>query len=260
MNKYSNTNSSVDPGVSNQNHSQQKPYGHIRCQDCGISKVCLPAMLAEAEVAHLDSIVQRSTTKISKGTHIFNEGDDFKNIYAIRAGAFKTYINSFSGEEQITAFHLPGEVIGFDGLYKNKHSSSAVALIDSYICQIPYGMLDSLCSHMGGLRNQIMRLMSNEIGNDQEMLLLLGQKNANEKMAALLMNLSVRYQARKLSHDLFELPMSRSELANYLGLTIETVSRIIKIFKEKGYIEITGKHVYIKNMMALKRMAGIYCV
>jgi CRP/FNR family transcriptional regulator len=232
---------------------------HINCKDCGINKICLPSMLAESEVAHLDSIIQRNSSTIDKGTHLFNIGDEFKYVYAIRSGAFKTYVVSYSGEEQITAFHLPGELIGLDIINTGIHKSTTVALMESHICKIPYEMLEELSGQIKGLQAQMFRLLSKEISEDQELLLLLGQKHANEKMASLLINLSSRYKVRNLSYDLFMLPMSRGELVNYLGLTIETISRIFKIFKEKEYIEVKGKQIYLKDITALNRMAGIYC-
>ena len=237
----------------------QKKNIHINCKDCGINKLCLPAMLAEAEVSHLDSIIQRGSPAIDKGTHLFNKGEPFHYVYAIRSGAFKSIVNSYSGEEQITAFHLPGELIGLDAINLDVHNSSAVALMESHICRIPFEMLDELSGEIDGLRTQLNRLLSKEITEDQELLLLLGQKSAKEKMAALLINLSSRYRLRNLPHDIFTLPMSRSEMANYLGLTIETVSRIFKQFKEKDWVEIKGKQIHIKDITAVKRLAGIFC-
>ncbi len=237
----------------------QKTNIHINCKDCGIHKLCLPAMLAEAEVAHLDSIVKRSSKPIKKGSSLFTSGDPFTHMYAIRSGAFKSYVNSYSGEQQIIAFHLPGELIGFDGINSGIHNSTAVALMDSHICKVPFELIDELSGEIKGLRTQIMRLMSKEITEDQEMLLLLGQKQSKERMAALLVNLSTRFKARNLPHELFMLPMSRRELANYLGLTIETVSRVFKEFKINNWIEIVGKKIHIKNMTKIKQLAGIYC-
>lgn len=232
---------------------------HINCKDCGINTICLPSMLVEAEVAHLDSIVQRKSPPINKGTHLFNAGDPFKHVYAIRAGAFKTYVNSYTGEEQIIAFHLPGELIGLDAINSDFHNSSTVALVPSQICKIPYESLDELSAEIKGLRKQVVKLLSKEITENQALLLLLGQKKAKERMAALLINLSSRYAVRNLPHDLITLPMSRSEMANYLGMTIETVSRILKDFKEKEFIQIYGKQIFLKNITSLKHIAGIYC-
>jgi CRP/FNR family transcriptional regulator len=237
----------------------QKENIHINCKDCGISQICLPAMLAESEISHLDSIIKRSIKPFGKGSHVYHASDEFEYLYAIRSGAFKSYVTSYTGEEQITAFHLPGEIIGFDAINIGQHNSSAVALMDSQICKIPYEMLGVLSQEITGLNKQVMRLLSKEITEDQELLLLLGQKHANEKMASLLINLSYRYKARSLSHSSFILPMSRNDLANYLGLTIETISRIFRAFKDKELIEIKGRQVYLKDMTALNNMAGIYC-
>lgn len=232
---------------------------HINCKDCGINKLCLPALLVEAEVAHLDSIIKRNSPPVKKGMHLFNTGDPFSYVYAIRSGAFKSYVNSYSGEQQIVAFHLPGELIGFDAIDSETHNSSAEALMESQICKIPYAMLDELSAEIRGVRIQFMKMLSKEITDDQELLLILGQKQAKERVAALLVNLSSRYKVRNLPYDTFILPMSRSEMANYLGLTIETVSRVLKEFKGQGLVGIKGKKLSISDLTALKRIAGIYC-
>lgn len=237
----------------------QKANFNVSCKNCGMNTICLPAMLVESEVAHLDSIIQRNTKSIDKGTHLYYTSNKFRNLYAVRSGAFKSYITSYSGEEQITAFHLPGDIIGFDAINTGKHNSSAVALMNSQTCKIPYGMLGKISNDIKVLNNQMMRLLSKEITDDQELLLLLGQKQANEKIASLLINFSYRNKARNLPDDLLTLPMSRGDLANYLGLTIETVCRVLKVFKDKQLIKTNGKQVYLKDINALKYMAGIDC-
>lgn len=142
-----------------------KANTHINCKDCGISQICLPAMLAESEISHLDSIIKRNAKPMMKGEHIFHSSDEFKYLYAIRSGAFKAYISSYSGEEQITAFHLPGEIIGFDAIKIGQHNSSAAALMDSQICKMPYEMLGVLSQEITGLNKQVMRLLSKELNS-----------------------------------------------------------------------------------------------
>ncbi len=235
-----------------------KKNNQINCNDCGIHDLCLPALLADVDISNLDSIIQRSSRSINKGFHIFNTGDSFQYIYAVRSGAFKSYVNSYSGEEQIFSFHLPGELIGLDAIYSNIHCSSAVALEESQICRIPYEFLDENSVGSEGLKSQVMKLLSKEITEDQQLLMQLGQMKAKEKMAALLINLSIRYEARNLPHDLFTLPMSRGEIANYLGLTIETVSRVFRELKGYGFIKIKGKKIVLKDIPALKHLAGIF--
>jgi len=128
---------------------------------------------------------------------MFKAGDELKSLYAIRSGTIKSYTITEQGDEQITAFHLAGDLVGFDAIHKQAHPSFAQALETAMVCEIPFDVLDDLSGKMPKLRQQIMRLMSNEIMGDQEMILLLSKKNAEERLAAFLHNLSVRFRSHQ---------------------------------------------------------------
>ncbi|OIT25903.1 fumarate/nitrate reduction transcriptional regulator Fnr, partial [Glaesserella parasuis] len=177
--------------------------------------------------------------------------------YAIRSGTIKSYTISENGEEQITAFHLPGDLVGFDAIMDMKHIGFAQALETSMICEIPFDILDDLAGKMPKIRHQIMRLMSHEIKSDQEMILLLSKMSAEEKLAAFIYNLSQRYAARGFSAREFRLTMTRGDIGNYLGLTIETISRLLGRFQKNGIITVQGKYITINHMDELSEMAGV---
>lgn len=228
----------------------------INCQHCGFSQLCLPYTLNDNELDKLDQIIQRKRPS-HKGDHLFEAGKPLKALYAVRTGSFKTYTLSEQGEEQITGFHLPGDIIGFDAIGDQAHPSYAQALETAMVCEIPFDNLDQLLDHVPKLRQQLMRLMSQDIHGDQQMMLLLNRKTAEEKLAAFLINLAQRFGNRGFSRKEFRLTMTRGEIGNYLGLTVETISRLLGRFHKDELIHVDGKLIAITNMDELNKIAGI---
>lgn len=220
---------------------------HINCQNCSISELCLPFTLNDQELDTLDSIIDRKRP-FHKGDKIFSDGQELHALYAIRSGTFKTFTVNEQGEEQITGFHLAGDLLGFDAIADSEHKSFAQALETSMICEIPYNNLDQLSNTMPKLKKQVLRLMSNEIRTDQEMLTLLNRKNAEQRVATFLVSLSNRYHARGFSAAEFRLTMTRSDIGNYIGLTVETISRLLNRFHKNGLIKVDGKLITILNI------------
>lgn len=227
----------------------------IHCQDCSISQLCIPFTLSDNELDQLDQIIERKKP-IQKNQELFNAGDELKSLYAIRSGTIKSYTITEQGDEQITAFHLAGDLVGFDAINTNSHPSFAQALETSMVCEIPYEILDDLSGKMPKLRQQIMRLMSSEIKGDQDMILLLSKKNAEERLAAFLYNLSERFSQRGFSPREFRLTMTRGDIGNYLGLTVETISRLLGRFQKADILAVKGKYITINDHDALSKLAG----
>lgn len=230
--------------------------GAIHCQDCSISALCLPFSLNLQELDKLDSIIERKKP-IQKSQVIFKSGDLLRALYAIRSGSIKSFTLDETGQEQITAFHLPGDLVGFDAIINQQHASFAQALETSMVCEIPFDVLDQLSGEMPKLRQQIMRLMSHEIQNDHRMILLLSKMSAEERLAAFIYNLSQRYSARGFSAKEFGLTMTRGDIANYLGLTVETISRLLGRFKKSNILSVQGKFITIHDLEQLKQLADI---
>ncbi|MCW3173776.1 electron transport transcriptional regulator EtrA [Shewanella subflava] len=227
----------------------------IHCHDCSMGALCIPFTLNNSELDKLDNIIERKKP-VQKGDQIFKSGDNLRALYAIRSGTIKSYTITEQGDEQITGFHLAGDVIGFDGIHSQMHQSFAQALETSMVCEIPFDTLDELSGTMPKLRQQIMRLMSNEIMIDQEMILLLSKKNAEERLAAFIYNLANRFGERGFSPKEFRLTMTRGDIGNYLGLTVETISRLLGRFQKSNFIEVNGKYISIKDHHALGLLAG----
>ena len=227
----------------------------IHCQDCSISQLCIPYSLNETDLDRLDDIIERKKP-IQKGQEIFKAGEEMKCLYAIRSGTLKSYTITEQGDEQITAFHLAGDLVGFDGISSGTHPSFSQALETAMICEIPYDTLDDLSTTMPKLRQQILRLMSSEIVDDQNMILLLSKKNAEERLASFIHNLSVRYAARGFSPKEFRLSMTRGDIGNYLGLTVETISRLLGRFQKSGMIAVKGKYITVLDEVQLAELAA----
>lgn len=232
-----------------------KTCGHhsqVNCADCRLSALCLPISLQLDDITRLDDIVQRGKP-LQKAEHVFRAGEAFNAIYAVRSGAIKTLSHTSDGEEQVTGFYLPGEIIGLDGIANQVYTNTAIALETSAVCEIPFNRLEELSVKLPNLQRRFLQIMSREIASDQQLIVLLGKKTAEERIAALLLSISKRNQGRGLSPSEFYLPMSRSDIGNYLGLTIETVSRVFSRLHKSGVIDLDKKHVVIKNRAALQQ-------
>ena len=222
----------------------------VSCNDCSLSAVCLPLAVTPGQLDELDNIIRRSRP-LKRGEHLFRAADPFESVFAVRSGAVKSYALSEEGEEQVTGFYLPGEILGMDGISTARHMSSAKALETASVCEIPFSRLEDLSSKIPSLQHHFFQLMSKEIQADHELHLLLSKKSAEDRVAALIVSLSDRHQRRGLSPNRFRLPMSRYDIANYLGLAVETVSRIFTRFQQQGLVKTEGREIEIVDRTAL---------
>lgn len=225
------------------------------CKDCSLALLCLPISMDMKNLDALDEIVKRSRP-LKKGEFLFRQGDSFNSVFAVRSGSLKTFSITDCGEEQITGFHLPSEFVGLSGMDTDVYPVSAIALETTSICEIPFERLDELSASVPQLRRQLMRIMSREIRDDQQMMLLLSKKTADERIATFLVNLSARFRSRGYSPYHFRLAMSRNEIGNYLGLAVETVSRVFTRFQQNGLLSAEGKEIRILDFMELCAQAG----
>jgi CRP/FNR family transcriptional regulator len=227
----------------------------LSCEDCSLHRLCLPIGISAEDMERLDRIIKRKRP-LARGEHLFRIGDRFRAIYAVRSGSVKTYTLTDNGSEQVTGFHLPGELVGLDAISPERHQCAARALETSSVCEIPFDRLEDLTVKIPALHHQLLRVMSQEILDEQGMLLLLGKKTAEERLAALLLSLSGRYHERGFSANEFRLSMSRNDIGNYLGLAVETVSRMFTRFQNEGILSVQRKNVRLLDVPRLKIMAG----
>jgi CRP/FNR family transcriptional regulator, anaerobic regulatory protein len=231
--------------------TQQSPMVPVSNLISGVQ----PFLLNPGDSERLERIVEASLP-LKKGTHLFHQGDPFMSIFTVRAGTLKTYTVTNDGEEQITGFYFPGEVVALCGVGTDEHPVSAKTLETSTVLEYPYQKLDALAAELPELRTQLINSMAKEIRSEQQMLLLLSKKTAEQRVATFLYKLSDRFKLRGYSATLFRLSMSRNEIGNYLGLAVETVSRIFTRFQKQQLIKVEGKEVEILCLDSLLRVSG----
>ncbi len=238
------------------------PYRNVRCHttpqvscnDCQLSGLCLPISLHIDQIEKLDQIIQRSRP-VQKGDYIYRANSPFQSVYAVRSGTVKLVNITSDGQEQVTGFYLPGEILGMDGIAKNRYTNSAIALETTAVCEIPFSRLEELSIAIPSLQRHFFQIMSNEITQDQQMITLLSKNTAEERVAALLLSISRRNSQRHLSATNFILPMSRADIGNYLGLTVETISRVLSRFQKQSILNVNKKDIQITDIAGLRAIA-----
>ncbi len=222
------------------------------CSSCNLRELCLPCGMEGSDVERLDSLMF-ARRRIKAGQSLYRAGDRFQSIYAVRTGTLKTSLELADGREQVSGFSLGGELMGLDGLADGRHASSATALEDAEVCAIPFAHLAGLSAANAGVQHALNRLMSREIVREHSLMLLLGSMNAEERLAAFLVNLSQRLKARGYSATEFHLRMSRAEIGSYLGMKLETVSRTFSAFQQQGLLTVDKRHIRIIDSERLAR-------
>lgn len=230
----------------------------IKCKTCVLSNLCIAATLTDDEINNLDTAT-KSKSYLEKDGILYHAGESKHKIYAVSSGSIKTTSINKNGLEQITGFYFPGEILGLEGLADMELKSTASAMESSSVCEISEDDFDKLCEKNQGLRKAFMRIVSKEISNEQGMMMSLGQMKSDEKLAGFLVSLSSRFKQRGFSETEFNLSMSRHDIANYLGLTIETISRLFKAFQKQGLLEVKNRHIKIINRDVLCTVGHASC-
>jgi CRP/FNR family transcriptional regulator len=223
-----------------------------QCSNCHLRDICLPCGLDTHDLERLDTMMF-GRRKIKAGEELFRGGERFQFIYAVRTGTFKSSLMLADGREQVSGFHMAGELMGLDGVANGRHASSAIALEDADVCAIPYVHLTELATGSADMQMVMARLMSREIVREHSLMMLLGSMNAEERLAAFLINLSQRMKARGYSPNEFHLRMSRAEIGSYLGMKLETVSRTFSAFQQQRLLEVDKRHIRIVDFDGLTR-------
>jgi CRP/FNR family transcriptional regulator len=223
----------------------------VACSSCSLRELCMPVGLSDAEMTRIDDVIS-ARRKVKRKTALFRNGEKFHALYAIRTGVFKTCVVAEDGRDQVTGFQMAGEIVGLDGIVHDQHTCDAVALEDSEVCVMPFDRIGELSREVGALQHHLHRVMSREIVREHGVMLLLGTMRAEERLAAFLLNLVQRLQARGFSRSELVLRMTRQEIGSYLGLKLETVSRTFSRFAEEGMIEVQQRNVRIVDTGRLR--------
>jgi CRP/FNR family transcriptional regulator len=222
----------------------------VACSSCNLRELCLPLGLSQSDLERVDQMVASRRT-LKRGEVLFRSGDGFVSLYVVWTGFFKTRVLAEDGHDQVTGFQMGGELLGLDGIGTERHSCDAVALEDSQVCLIPFERLEGLAREVTGLQHHLSKIMSREIVRDHGVMLLLGSMRAEARLAAFLLDLTQRLQARGFSNSSFVLRMSREEIGSYLGMTIETVSRVFSHLQADGLLEVRHRNIRVVDKVGL---------
>ena len=221
------------------------------CSTCAFSAACMSEGYDKRQLRDLHVLVDH-VGPFREGDHIFREGDPFNAIAAVRAGTVKTYVNDASGREQVLGFFLPGEVIGLNAIASSRYPCNAVALDTVMLCRFSFPMMATLASRMPGLQRHLFNLLSQDIGKAS---LLAGNFTADERLAAFLVLLSRRFAERGFSEHRMRLTMARTDIANYLRLAPETVSRVLRRLQDEGVLKVDRRDMEILRPEVLDELA-----
>jgi CRP/FNR family transcriptional regulator len=222
------------------------------CSTCAFSAACMEQGLDKSKLGELHMLVEH-VGPFAEGEHIFHEGDRFDAIAAVRAGTVKTYVNDAEGREQVQGFFLPGEVIGLNAISSERYPCNAIALDPVMLCKFSFPGIAALAARVPGLQQQLFKLLSQDIGKAA---LLAGNYTADERMAAFLVSLSRRYAARGFSPRRFRLTMTRTDMANYLRLASESVSRGFRRLQDEGMVKVDRREIELADLPKLEALAS----
>ena len=218
----------------------------VACSNCNLRELCLPLGLSLKEIERLEELVS-TRKRIKRGEALYRAGDKFEALYAIRLGFLKSAVMSSDGREQVTSFHMSGDIVGLDGLAGMVYSSDLIALEDTEVCLLPYQKLLEVNQSMHAMSLHFQRLLSMEIVRQNGVMLLLGSMHAEERLAAFILNLSQRFEQRGYSRSEFVLRMTRAEIGSYLGLKLETVSRVLSRFSHDNQPKACTDHGFRRS-------------
>jgi CRP/FNR family transcriptional regulator, anaerobic regulatory protein len=227
----------------------------VTCSSCNLRELCLPAGLSPEDLERIENVVY-ARRRVKRGESLFQAGGEFNSVYAIRSGFFKSSLLDRDGREQVTGFFMGGELLGMDGI-GGTHNGTATALEDSEVCILPYALIEEMAREIPALARQLHAVLAREIARDHGVMMLLGSMRAEERLATFLLNLSKRFVRRGYSQTDFHLRMTREEIGSYLGLKLETVSRLFSSFQKDGLIEVQQKHVRIRDIEGLERVLAV---
>lgn len=222
------------------------------CSTCAFSGACMAAGYGKPELGELHCLVEH-VGPFAAGEHVFRTRDPFRAIYAVRGGTVKTVVVNRDGHEQVLGFYLPGEVIGLNAIYPEHYPCDAIALEPAYFCRFSFPAMSALAARMPSVQQHLFRMLSKELGMAS---VLAGDHNTDERMAAFLVDLAERYAARGFSGTQFRLTMSRNDIANYLRLATETVSRVLGRFRDQRILRIDGRDLEMLDLPRLQQLAS----
>lgn len=226
------------------------------CSHCRLAPTCLPARLGPEDVARLGAVVHLRAP-LARGQRLFREGESPERLFIVRSGCLRSSVVTGDGGEQVVGFHPPGDVVGFDTSLDTFRHSTAIALERTSVCAVALDELRRLSGTVPGLQEQLYRLIGRELAGNRQHLLMMGRMGSYRRLALFLRTWSWRMAAAGFPGDELPLPMSRDDIASYLGLAQETVSRAVSRLQERGIVRVQGRHVRITDPERLAEAGGM---
>jgi CRP/FNR family transcriptional regulator len=227
----------------------------VKCGLCCLQEFCAPGTLARDEIDFLRTFVKKQDLRLRRGEQLYGQGDEFRALIAVHTGSLKVTVVSPDGAERVSRFAITGDMGGMDGIESGRHGDRAVALEESGACLLPWDRVEEAAARIPLVRRQLMRMLSREIRRGEAVGLLLGRLSAKERFAAFLLDLSERLSSRGLDGLRFRLSMSRPDIASFLGLTPETVSRMFTELRAEGLLGVSAKEVELLQPGLLRSLA-----
>ncbi len=234
-------------------HLEIKAKLQVTCQNCSLSELCIPRGLSHKDVERIGDIVSRKKS-LRKGDYLYRQGDKFRGILAIKSGTVKLTTMDPRGDEFLTGYLLPGELLGFDALADDRHHYSATALEPVEYCEMPSDELDSLCREVPNLLRELFRHAGKTLNTETDRFVS-SQRTAEERVVNFLLDLSDRLSRRGFSGVEIKLSLTRQEIGNYLGLAMETVSRVLKSLEDSGLVTVQAKLIRIIDKDRLRALS-----
>lgn len=222
----------------------------IQCSQCSMQSICVPAGLIPSDVEILDKS-SREPHLYNKRSVVFSEDRPLNSVFAIKSGSVKCYTIDSNGKQQITSFHLVGDIVGLEALASGKAATYCETLETSMLCEIKLNKL--FAQELPKVENNLLQLMSRRLASCSKHYLNIVNTSAEQKVIAFLLSISTHMHQHGLSRNEYRLPMTRTDIANYLGLAVETVSRIFTSLKEESLIDTKQSILTINNLNALER-------
>jgi CRP/FNR family transcriptional regulator len=228
-----------------------RTQAQIACSQCSLVELCLPKGLAPAELNEFEQAIERRKP-LRKAEYLYRAGEPMTSLYTVKTGAFKANIDSIDGQENIVGFFMPGELMGLDGIASGYYQCDLIALGDAHVCKLSYSEFETIADKFPVLRQEILSVSSSNLTAAQKMLMFIGKRPVEERLAMFLISIAQRFKSRGLSDRRFQLPMSRHDIANYLGMAPETISRQFKKLQDQGLVTIRNRDVAINDAVALR--------
>jgi len=227
----------------------------LNCAECRLHELCLPRDLGHAQLCDFSESIRHGRL-LPRGQTLYRQGEPLANIHVVKTGSVKTYFSASDGAEQVVGFYLAGDIIGLDGIENERHDCSAVTLEQTSLCELSWARMELLCQRYPALLRELFGKLGAELNRDHRLRLLISQRGAEERLSTFLVEHARRLAERGFCAVDLSLSMSRYDIANYLGVAAETVSRTFTRFEQQGLLAVDRRHVRVLDDEGLRRAAG----